>query len=476
MRRLMDVLAPGVIVGLLLLHATGCAYRKPDLAELYHDWADQKQGRPPLVGIHGLMGSEIVDPNTGKVLWGKVHGLFSTTADMHLALPLGQGEKTTLVATGSIKKIGGVEVYAGIVQTLTQDGGYTRVKGSDAVPEAPFFPFAYDWRLSCVENARRLSVFIDAIGERCHDPDIKVDIVAHSMGGLIARYYLLYDGKDVLGEAAPVPTGEGAAKIRKLVMLGTPNMGSVSSLLALIDGNSVGLARIPPDLISTMPSVVQLMPSPSEYVLFTAAGSPVPLDIYDVRTWEQQRWGIFDPDKRPGIIRRYLSLHPGDGEELARVYLRRLQSHFGVLLRRARAFHLALEAGPVPASVQTLLLGGNCTPTLRGLVVEREGGRWVVRRNPKEVRHPVEGVNLRSLFYGPGDGEVTKSSLMALVPANKLCEPHTDLPYAVSGFICEKHMDLVKNWTFRDNLLNFLLYHPFPFVPHPCLERQSSLS
>lgn len=287
MRRLMDVLAPGVIVGLLLLHATGCAYRKPDLAELYQDWANQKQGRPPLVGIHGLMGSEIVDPNTGKVLWGKVHGLFSTTADMHLALPLGQGEKTTLVATGSIKKIGGVEVYAGIVQTLTQDGGYTLVKGSDAVPEAPFFPFAYDWRLSCVENARRLSVFIDAIGERCHDPDIKVDIVAHSMGGLIARYYLLYDGKDVLGEAAPVPTGEGAAKIRKLVMLGTPNMGSVSSLLALIDGNRVGLARIPPDLISTMPSVVQLMPSPSEYVLFSAAGHPVPLDIYDVRTWEQ---------------------------------------------------------------------------------------------------------------------------------------------------------------------------------------------
>ena len=446
----------------LLILAASCAHRQPDLALLYHDWAQQKQGRPPLVGIHGLMGSEIVDPKTGKILWGKVRDLFSTTADMRLALPIGPGEKTDLVAVGSIKKVGGVEIYAGIVQTLTQDGGYTMVQGPGAVPEAPFFPFAYDWRLSCVENAGRLAAFIRSIAERCHDPSIKVDIVAHSMGGLIARYYLLYDGKDVLGEETPIPTDAGAAHVRRLIMLGTPNMGAVSSLLALIDGSRVGWARIPPDLIATMPSMIQLMPSPSEPVLFTAAGEPVPLDIYDVKTWERERWGIFDPSKRGGIIRRYLALHPGENEEQARAYLRNLQAHFGLLLRQARAFHLALEAGPVPASVQTLLLGGDCTPTLRGLVVEREGGRWVVRRRPEEVRHPVVGVDLHSLFYGPGDGDVTKSSLLAEVPASALCEPHTDLPYALSGFICEEHMKLLKNWTFRDNLLNFLLYKPLP--------------
>ncbi|MGC8722429.1 MAG: lipase/acyltransferase domain-containing protein [Acidobacteriota bacterium] len=446
----------------LLILAAGCSHREPDLALLYHDWANQKQGRPPLVGIHGLMGSQIVDPRTGKVLWGKMREFFSTTADMRLALPIAPGEKSDLVAVGSIKKVGGVEVYAGIVQTLTQDGGYTLVKGAEPVPEAPFFPFAYDWRLSCVENARRLSAFIDAIAQRCHDPSLKVDIVAHSMGGLIARYYILYGRKDVLGEETPVPTDAGAAHVRKLVMLGTPNMGAVSSLLALIDGSRVGLARIPPDLIATMPSIIQLMPSPSDHVLFTAAGEPVALDIYDVKTWERERWGIFDPRKRPGILRRYLDLHPGEGEEQARAYLRALQAHFGLLLQQAKAFHLALEAGPVPASIQTLLLGGDCTPTLRGLVVEREGSRWVVRRKPDEVQHPVAGVNLASLFYGPGDGDVTKSSLLAEVPASALCEPHTDLPYALSGFICEEHMKLVKNWTFRDNLLNFLLYKPLP--------------
>ncbi len=452
---------------LLFLGASGCAHREPDLALLYHDWAQQKQGRLPLVGIHGLMGSKIVDPRSGRKLWGRVKELLSTTADMRLALPVEPGEKTDLVAVGSIKKVGGVEVYEGIVQTLTQDGGYTQAKEPGPVPGAPFFPFAYDWRLSCVENARRLSVFIDAIAERCHDPSIKVDIVAHSMGGLIARYYILYGGKEVRGEVPPIPTDAGAAHVRKLIMLGTPNMGAASSLLALIDGGRVGMARIPSDLIATMPSMIELMPSPSDQVLFTAAGEPVPLDIYDVKTWERQRWGIFDPAKRDGILRRYVGLHAGESEEEARAYLTKLQAHFGLLLRRAKAFHLALEAGPVPTSVQTLLLGGDCTPTLRGLVVEPEEGRWVVRRKPDEVQHPVAGVNLASLFYGPGDGDVTKSSLLAEVPASALCEPHTDLPYALSGFICEEHMKLVKNWTFRDNLLNFLLYKPLPAAAAP---------
>lgn len=462
MRKLLNALALGMFTGLLLLQAAGCVHHKPDLAKLYHDWASRKEGRPPLVGIHGLMGSKIVDPKTGKVLWGHTRGLLSTTADMRLALPIQPGAKTDLVPVGTIKKIAGLKIYSGIVETLTQDGGYTMVKGPGPVPEAPLFPFVYDWRLSCVENARKLSAFIQSIAQRTHDPLIKVDIVAHSMGGLIARYYILYGSKDVLGEAVPVPTDAGAAHIRKLVMLGTPNTGSVSTLLALIDGGRAGLARIPPDLIATMPSMIQLLPLPSEHVLFTAAGRPAPLNIYDVKTWKRQQWGIFDPDKRPGIVRRYLGLHPGQSEVQALEYLKALQEHFGVLLRKARDFHRALEAGPVPSSVKTLLLGGDCAPTLRGLVVEPENGRWVVRRRPEDVRNPVPGVNLDSLYYGPGDGEVTKSSLLGVIPGTAGREPRTNLPYALSGFICEEHLKLVQNMTFRDNLLNFLLYKPLP--------------
>jgi len=117
----------------------------------------------------------------------------------------------------------------------------------------------------------------------------------------------------------------------------------------------------------------------------------------------------------------------------------------------------ALEAGPIPASTEMLLLGGDCRPTLQGLVVERQGGAWVVRRDPAEVKIPVPGIDLRRIFFGAGDGQVTKSRLLAETSANGIGEARTDLPFAMSGFICEKYTKLVKNWTFRDNLLNFLL-------------------
>jgi len=448
---------------LVLLTAAGCAgNHEPNLALLYHDWASQKEGRPPLVGIHGLMGSEIVDPGTGEILWGELKDLFQGSADMRLALPIGPDQKTDLIPGTSIKKIGGMEIYSGIVETLTQMGGYTKASEPGSTPTAPFFPFAYDWRLSCAENAGHLATFIASIQERYHDRSLKVDIVAHSMGGLVARYYILYGGRDVLDEKNRGTTYAGAANVRKLVMLGTPNMGSAEALLALIEGKRVGLARIHPELIATMPSMVELMPSPSEHVLVTAGGEPTSLDIYDIETWKRQRWGIFDPASEPGILRRYQAVHPLTSDEEARGFLRALQSHFCLLLQRAEAFHQALEADPIPASVQMLLLGGDCKPTLRRLVVEPEKGRWKVRRNPADVRHSIKGVDLWPLYYGPGDGDVTKSSLLAEVPANALCAPHTDLPYAVSGFICEDHRDLVKNWTFRDNLLNFLLYKPLP--------------
>jgi pimeloyl-ACP methyl ester carboxylesterase len=453
-----------ILVALLAyVLAQGCSlHGQPDLKLLYRDWANQKQGRPPLIGIHGLMGSRIVDPKSGETLWGRVKELISTNADMRLALPVQGGASSDLLPAGSIKEVGGVEVYSGIVQTLTQDGGYTRVEGAGPVPEAPFFPFSYDWRQSCADDAKRLSEFIESVAKRTGDPAVKVDIVAHSMGGLVARYYILYGGKNVLGEKDPVPTYEGAAHVRKLVMLGTPNMGCVSSLLALVDGCRVGMARIPPDLIATMPSMIELMPSPSDQIFYTPGGKPVSLDIYDVQTWQNQRWGIFDPAQIPAILRRYRKLHPNAGEAETETYLKDLQAHFGALLKKAKAFHVALEAGPIPASVQVLLLGGDCTPTLRGLVVEEEGGRWLIRRKPGDVRHRAKGVDLWSLYYGPGDGDVTKACLLAEVPANAMCEPHTDLPYALSGFICEKHMKLVRNATFRDNLLNFLLYKPLP--------------
>ena len=56
----------------------------------------------------------------------------------------------------------------------------------------------YDWRQDNVETARALDRLIEAIRRDYGDPTLRVDIVAHSMGGLVARYYQRYGTADVL--------------------------------------------------------------------------------------------------------------------------------------------------------------------------------------------------------------------------------------------------------------------------------------
>jgi pimeloyl-ACP methyl ester carboxylesterase len=85
-------------------------------------------------------------------------------------------------------------------------------------------PFAYDWRENIDQSAARLDAAIAdwAKGQPAH-------IVAHSMGGLVARRFIQHFGQrwDSMNDA----NGQRAGG--RLVMLGTPNHGSFAVTLML---------------------------------------------------------------------------------------------------------------------------------------------------------------------------------------------------------------------------------------------------
>ena len=89
------------------------------------------------------------------------------------------------------------------------------------------------------------------------------------MGGLIARYYIRYGRQDVLNDNDFPVNMYGGERVRRVVLLGTPNLGTVEILNAFIDGINLGLRTIEPETLVTMPSLYQLLPHPLNNWLVT---------------------------------------------------------------------------------------------------------------------------------------------------------------------------------------------------------------
>ena len=114
---------------------------------------------------------------------------------------------------------------------------------------ANFYHFPYDWRRDCRANARILKALIDkrlkCWQEASGAFDAKVIFLAHSIGGLVARYYL-----EVLG---------GWQNARSLVTFGTSYRGAFGSVNFLANGYKKLFLDLT-DAVRSFTSIYQLLP------------------------------------------------------------------------------------------------------------------------------------------------------------------------------------------------------------------------
>lgn len=109
--------------------------------------------------------------------------------------------------------------------------------------------FSYDWRRSNAVSAARLKCCVDA-ALAMRPVGTKVVLVAHSMGGLVARRYLAHEG--------------GAERCSLLVTVGTPYRGAAKAIGAIVHG----IPKVPGRtgerlhaMLRSLPSVYELLPT-----------------------------------------------------------------------------------------------------------------------------------------------------------------------------------------------------------------------
>ncbi len=444
--------------GLVVL--AGCQSSKPDLARLYKSNNHSNMEQPPVILIHGIMGSKLRHSNSFEEIWfgNLAKLLFSSYQAIKLTFNGDSLEPITddLEAFEIADQAAGTDFYRAIIETLQNYAGYQlSTPGSyDELVQRKLYIFNYDWRQDNQKTAIKLSQFIKTIQRDHNNPKLKFDIIAHSMGGLITRYYLRYGETDVLNNNDFPMNQAGSKNVRKVILLGTPNLGSVGSVKSFITGLKVGLRKVPTEVLVTMPSVYQLFPHSINDWVIDPSGQPLDYDVFDTETWRQFQWSIFDPKVRNRILEDY------EDSEAGNEYLLSLEKYFTKHIERARRFVWSLTIPVDSPSYSLVVMGGDCELTpARILLEESDSGRQAIRLKPSQIKKPVAGVDYESLMLEPGDGTVTKASLLArdaldpTIPRHRYSFFPIDYPY----FLCEPHSTLTSNINFQDNLLNILL-------------------
>jgi len=212
--------------------------------------------RRAVVVIPGIMGTHLRRKSNGEIIWidplRLARGHFA-----ELLLPPATGP------AGEIEAGGLNRTYLPLISRL-------------AAEEWDVHLADFDWRVDIFESAERLAAQLETILKA--KPKREVHLVAHSMGGLVAR-------------AMAVKRPDIWESLGRLVMLGTPNRGSFAVPLILTGEEAivktlafVDMRGRPEDLlnvVSTFPGIYQMLPDPESE----------PADDHHKQLFDAATWG-----------------------------------------------------------------------------------------------------------------------------------------------------------------------------------------
>jgi pimeloyl-ACP methyl ester carboxylesterase len=292
---------------------------------------------------------------------------------------------------------------------------------------ASLFVVYYDWRRDISESACLLANRMERIRARTGAP--RAYLIGHSLGGVVARYYARYGGRDVVGNRdCPLSDGTrasavnapGGSSIAGLVSLGAPHRGSAQALRALLqDFNLFGMLSVGlRDAAFTLPMAWQILPvaeADGRLPLLVGPNGNERVALYDPQTWLERGWVA------------------GDAEDPER------RRFLGAMLDRARSLQTRLqEPNGAEGAVPRLVLGSACRPTLARAIVENGTVAFLSRG---QADHPLFG---RTTV--PGDGVVSLDRALGMSPS----------PTRDAVTVCTGHGGYVEDPAVVDRIVRFV--------------------
>lgn len=369
----------------------------------------------PVVFVPGVTGVVLRDTRTGEVVWGEGRNLLRPRDQGYgLALPLVEGSgQPVLEPVAPIERLNlfGIRkpIYGPISDLLT-GAGYVRGRLESPRPGDTLFFFAYDWRRDLTESAGLLRRRLEELRRARGRERLEFDLICQSSGAHLCRYLAKYGGvpqdEAEAGRGGLPPT----LSVRRLVLVGSSNGGSLRILKELDRGRRyVPLVGrwIRSEVLFTFPSLFQDLPIYRRDLFLDAAGRPLDIDLFDPESWRRYGWSI----EKKETLRRLSE----DGAERFLGGPAERDAYLRLTLARARRFQELLRAdAPGFGRTRLYVIGSADQPTPDRAVLVGEGEDWrmyftgdkFLRRRPK----------LDALATAPGDEHATLTSQDWLSP------------------------------------------------------------
>jgi len=231
--------------------------------------------KAPVIIVPGMLGTEL--SNGADFIWPDLDQMLFDINDEFLIENLAldsDGASLQNIETGDVAEIflNNIPIFeVNIFQDLK-----IVLEQNFYIENTDLFFFPYDWRLDLEDTKELLKQKIDQV--KLATGFDKVNIIAHSMGGLLVKDYVSQYGEN---------------DIDKLIFVGTPHLGAPKAGKVLLEGDNFGIPWLEKSTLRSLslnsPSAYELLPTEKYFEQFIGYlkqfNSVDPLDYFQTKNF-----------------------------------------------------------------------------------------------------------------------------------------------------------------------------------------------